>query len=476
MSITRDVIKKFKEFVFIEQLIQRSDKILIGISGGIDSVVTLFLLRKITAEYDLTTLAIHINYNLRGKESKQNEQFVRQLCIKWGIPLIVRNVTISNNSNIENNARNIRFRIFKDLLKKYNFNKIALGHNKNDQTETLLLHLFRGSGLTGMKGVLPKRNQIIHPLLIFTRNEILQFAKKNTIRFSEDSSNYNVKFDRNKIRNRVIPLIEELFHPKVTGKIADSMRIFQETEIYLKHHTEEIYHEIVSKRNSNSFSVPIDAVENKGVLGFYLYRKIFSKLTGSEKGFYNIHFREILDLLKSSGSKYIQLPGKIYAIKGDSTLTFSKFPPKTWHIEKTKEIKNFYRRIVYGNCYIIPSKIKTFRYCGFDFSQPNTCFLDFDKIKFPLTVRTRKLGDKFVPLGMEYPKKLKDFFIDLKIPRYERDKQIIIEDQNRIIWVAGLRINELNKITPETKQILMLKMIPEPTLSRKAKRKTRKKK
>ncbi|MEA2103169.1 MAG: tRNA lysidine(34) synthetase TilS [Candidatus Cloacimonadota bacterium] len=468
MSAKKDFFKKFKRFLFAEKLIERYDKIIIGISGGIDSVLTLYLLKIITAEHNLTTLAVHINYNLRGNESQENEKFVRQLCRKWGIPLVVRNVHIPDRSDLENRARQIRFDVFYELLRKFDFNKIALGHNKNDQAETFLLHLVRGCGITGMKGMLPIENQIIRPLLDFTRDEIEKFAIDKGIEFSQDSSNFSMEFDRNKIRHRILPLFQELFNSGVTSRIAESMKIYQQTEEYLQNHTEEIFHKIVEKKDKNSFTVAIRSVKNIGVLQFYIFRKIFGALSGSEKNFYHVHYSAIIDLLQSSESKYIQLPQEIFVIKNSSALTFSKEPPETWKNRREHIINYFAQRFVYGKYYLAMSKIKTFRYHKFDFSKENTGFVDFHKIKFPLIVRTRRKGDRFFPLGMEHPKKIKNYFIDLKIPRYERDKKIIIADQNKIIWVCGYQIDDRVKVTPATKQILVMKLISEQYHSRKA--------
>lgn len=470
MSSKKDFFKKFKRFTFNENLFERYDKIIIGISGGIDSVLTLYLIKKLTADYNLTTLAVHINYNLRENESQENEEFVRQLCRKWGVPLVVKNVHVSEKTNLENQARRIRFDIFKKLLYKFDFNKIALGHNKNDQAETFLLHLIRGCGITGLKGMLPKENGIIRPLLDFTREEIESFAADKKLEFSQDSSNLSLEYDRNKLRHRIIPLFREMFNTNVTNKIAENMKIYQQTEEYLQNHSEEIFNEIVMKKDSDSVTIPIKPIQNKGVVQFYIFRKIFGTLANSEKSFYNVHYRQIIDLLQTSGSKYIQLPKNIFVIKDNSSLTFSKHPPKTWEKKAEQIVKYFAQRVVYNDFYISMSKIKTFRFHDFNFSQSDSFFMDFDKLKFPLTVRTRRKGDRFIPLGMNHHKKIKNYFIDLKIPRYERDDKIIIEDQNKIVCVGKQQIDDRVKVTPLTKIILVMKLIPIQSRSRPAER------
>ncbi|OPX24432.1 MAG: tRNA lysidine(34) synthetase TilS, partial [Candidatus Cloacimonas sp. 4484_140] len=273
MNNRKNLVTRLKQFIHHENLIEQGDKLLIGVSGGIDSTVLLYLLKKITAEFKLTTLAAHVNYNLRGDESKENERFVKNLCYKWGIPLIVHNVTITDESNIENAARKIRYGIFRDLLRKYNFNKIAVGHNMNDQAETFLLHLFRGSGFTGLKGMLPKGRSIIRPMLSFKREEIATFAEKNNIKFSFDSSNDD--------------------NPTVINKIYDSSHIFQKTDIFLQTHSKDIFKEVVHQIGKAEYIVLLNKLKQSEVLYFYVFRRIFGFLTGSESDFYSAHLSEI---------------------------------------------------------------------------------------------------------------------------------------------------------------------------------------
>ncbi|MEA3475716.1 MAG: tRNA lysidine(34) synthetase TilS [Candidatus Cloacimonadota bacterium] len=470
MSSAKNILKEFQKFIKQENLIQWNDKIIVAVSGGIDSTILLDLIKKISAEYNLTTLAVHINYHLRGDESNENEQFVRNLCYKWGFPLVTRHVEIKEKSNLENKARKIRFSILRDLLQKYQFQKIALGHNKNDQAETLLLNLFRGSGIGGMKGIIPKSKNIIRPLLALTRNEITEFAKQNNIEFSADSSNLSLIYDRNKIRHKIIPEIEKGLNPKVVDKISNSARIFQQTDSFLQEYCKEIFPEIVKKTDGDSFILNLDKLKNKDIILFYISRKIFGHITGSEQDFFTTHFQAIADLLRSSESKYIQLPKGVFAIKDKQLLTFSKSPPLVKFNDYRRQIKRTSRRILFKDHYVSISEMKSIPIHGYKFSQRNTCYVDLDKVKFPVTIRYRQPGDRFTPLGMHNPKKLKNFFIDSKVPRFERDKIILVEDQNQIIWLAGIRISENIKITRQTKHVLRIKSMKKLKDYRKAKR------
>jgi tRNA(Ile)-lysidine synthase len=469
MNNRKNLVIRLKQFIHHENLIEQGDKLLIGVSGGIDSTVLLYLLKKITAEFKLTTLAVHINYNLRGDESKENERFVKNLCYKWGIPLIVHNASISDESNIENAARKIRYGIFRDLLRKYNFNKIAVGHNMNDQAETFLLHLFRGSGFTGLKGMLPKGRDIIRPLLAFKREEIASFAEKNKIQFSHDSSNDDLGYDRNKIRHRILPMIQEQFNPSVINKIYDSSHIFQKTDMFLQTHSKDIFKEVV-QQDEEEYVVLLDKLNQSEVLYFYVFRRIFGLLTGSESDFYSVHLSEIYELLRRPGGKFIHLPHNVYVVKSANTLIFKMSPPDYTTSDYSREINHYTRQILFDDYYITQSEIKVMPIHGFNFQEDDTCYIDFDKVTFPLKARYRQPGDSFFPLGMQNPKKLKEFFIDEKVPRLERKKKIIIEDQNRIIWVAGMRIHEYVKVTSRTSHVLRIKIMKKLEDYRKARR------
>lgn len=458
MSTSQTFLKKVKEFIAQTNLIKHSDRVIVGVSGGIDSTVLLYLLRKFSANYKLTLLAVHINYHLRDEESDENEKFVRWICKEWGVPLVCHSVYISVKSNLENTARIERFRVFRNLLRKYQFNKIAVGHTKTDQAETLLYNLFRGSGISGMKGMLPMRDNIIRPLLCVTRDEIKSFAKSNSIPCSEDSSNFSLAFERNKIRHLILPVIEQEFGKQSIEKIAESGEILRFTDQFLCKQTEETFERLVRKDDSNSLMVNIDDLIEQGGDLFYFFRKMFSQLTGTEQGLFSVHFHELLALLKNRRSTYIHLPENIYVIKNGRMLIFSKSPPLLTHKEQSRKIYNVSQHIIFGNYYISLSKMKSVPAHGYNFSRGNICYIDLEKVKFPLTVRYRKPGDRFLPLGMHQPKKLKEFFIDAKIPRYERDKILILEDQKQIIWVVGLRVSESVKITPSTQQVLRIKV------------------
>ncbi len=207
-----------------------------------------------------------------------------------------------------------------------------------------------------MKGMFPKTNSLVRPLLDFTREEIKNYAVLKNLNSSRDSSNFDLGYDRNKIRLKIIPLMEELLNPRAVEKIADSMHILQQTEYFLQHYSADLFAEMIEKENSKSYTLHLVDLKNKGIVLFYLFKKIFAKLTGSEKDFYSHHYQDIKDLIGSSGSKYIQLPHEVFVIKGTEKLTFASSPPQLWQNKTVKSIDDISRRVVFFNNYISTSK------------------------------------------------------------------------------------------------------------------------
>ena len=470
--MSKDFYTRFLGFIKEHKLVNKQDRIIIAVSGGLDSTVLLYLMKEIREELELTIIAVHINYQLRDGESDRDEKFIRELCLHWSVPLICHRVSIHSKSDVENNARQIRFQAFNKIKDEYAFNKVALGHNKNDQVETLLLHLFRGAGITGLRGILPNNNGIIHPLLAFTREEIMKFANENNIVYCQDTTNDESIFERNKIRHQILPLIEQNINPNIIDRLANTTEIFRKTDLLLREKANILFTKLMIKNKNDKYIFPVkELIKENEVILFYFFRKIFALLTDSEKDFYQIHFEDILSLIKKSTNRYIRIADNVYVLKKYKDIMFLDKEPKIDISSKERNLNRFPRRILFENFYISFKTIEHKKSNKYDFTNENIAFVDRDKINLPIKIRHRKFGDKFYPLGMNCPKKLKDFFIDLKVPRFERDSVIIIADSNKIIWVATYRIDERVKITENTKHILRIKLSKKIRSFRRARRK-----
>ncbi|MCK4956609.1 MAG: tRNA lysidine(34) synthetase TilS [Candidatus Cloacimonetes bacterium] len=452
--------EKFEKYVLEKKLISPGDKILIGFSGGADSTALLTALNSLRAKYKISILAAHLNYNLRGEDSIRDEEFVKNFCFSRNISLVIKSVTLDSHSDLENHAREIRFNYFHEVAKLYKINKIAVGHNKQDQAETIIFRLFRGSGYTGLKGILPIDGTLIHPLLIFSREEIVKFLESQDISWREDISNQENNYTRNKIRNQLIPWISENLNPNFIDKLSASANIFAETDEILSELSHRKYKQITKKTPDETIVLSLKKlISMKSHHNIGLFKQAFAELTGSEKNFYQNNYEEIESILHSEGSKQVMLPENIVAIKEYDFLRFCKKELLTnVDVNNLKTINSLRHRFTFENYRISMKQLKKLPTKRYLFEDKNTVYLDLDKTTFPMIIRHRQPGDRFTPYGMKNRKKLKDFFIDEKVPKFERDKVLIICDEDKILWVAGMRLDNNVAISDKTKNILKIKI------------------
>ncbi len=450
-------LRKLKKFVLENNLISAKDKVVVGFSGGPDSMALIHSLWKISFELNFHIIAAHVNYHLRGQDSNEEEKFVRNICMDLNIPILVKQAKMETNSGIENKAREIRFKFFYKIVSLYKANSIALGHNAQDQAETILMNLFRGSGTNGLKGILPKNGNIIHPLIEFTREEIIAYLKHNNLSWKEDKSNYQNYYTRNKIRNVFIPFIKENINPKFTEKIINTARVLRESETVLYNNANKTLQKLILERYEDKIIVSQKKLlQRLPVMRFYYYKKIFKEITGSDRDFFQYHYEEIEKLLRSEGSKLKDFPQNITVIKEYDHITFIKTSSiKKFDTTNFRKIDKIRARIKFEDTRLYFKKLKKIN--KELIRDKNTVILDLDKIKFPLIFRHRKPGDKFVPLGMKHIKKVKEFLIDEKVSKYERDKLIIVQDAEKIIWIAGLRIDQRVAYNKDTVNFLVIR-------------------
>ncbi len=460
MGKNLDFIEHFKEYVDKNKLIKAGDKLIVGFSGGADSTALLSALWHLRSQKSFSLIAAHINYNLRGEDSQEDEEFVKNFCFKRNISLVVKNVKIDSKSNLENQAREIRFQYFNKIKKQYKFKKIALGHNKKDQAETVLFRLFRGSGYTGIQGISPIVGNVIHPLLSFSREEIEKFLKSENIKWREDLSNQENEFSRNKIRNVLIPWLEENMNIDVIDKLYNASHIFTQTDEILEKLARRRYLKVKIKNTAHAYNLDIKKLRKiKPVLRFYVYKYIYGRLNNDEKDFYHTHFEEIEDILDTEGSKQLDLPNNVFIFKKYDELIFTdKDITNNVDVENSKKITHLRNRVTFEDYRIIMKKLKKLPRKRNVFEDKNTVYIDFDKMSFPLIIRHRQPGDNFFPLGMKHPKKLKDFFIDEKVPKFDRDNLLLFCDEEKILWVAGHRIDDRVATSSDTKNILKIRI------------------
>lgn len=465
-DIIRDTIQK-------HGLISENSKALAAVSGGADSVCLLFILKSIAEEFKFSLEAVHVNHQLRGTESDEDEKYVRSLCDVLGIKLHVFSLNIkqisqSKRMSLEEAGREARYEVFRQLAKKIGADVICVAHNRNDQAETVLLNIIRGTGLEGLKGMDYRNGLIVRPLLDIPRTAIEQFCQSKGLKPRVDSSNLDTAYTRNKIRLRLLPFIEDLTGRDAVPAIARMSKLLSSDNEYLKICAEEGFEKLLIEKDPALVKInSVSAAELHQALLSRVIRRCISELAGSLKGIEQKHIFEIMDFMQTgqTGSE-IHLPHGIRVRKSYGELMFvlereySKFesdlviPGKTeiyplgLSVEATIINKESEEGIAGERAKLYYKENKDSR----------VQYFDYDLLRTGIRIRNRKNGDRITPRGMKGTKKLKDYFIDRKIPRHERNEILLIAKGIEVVWAVGFETNEKYKVMDSTCNILKLQI------------------
>lgn len=443
-------------------MISKGDSIIVGVSGGPDSISLLHVLHSIRDKYSIHIHAAHLNHMLRGKESDLDTEYVKFFCSKLGIPCSVKYVDINKLSaetgmSTEEAGRKARYEFFSDLAKEIGATKIALAHNMNDQAETILMRMMRGTGIEGLCGIKPVRDDIyIRPLIETPRSEIEKYCEENKLAPRIDSSNLEPVYMRNRIRLELIPYIKKNFNARIEYSLSQMSRLLSEDNDFLNEYVNNIYGIIVKIKGQN---VMIDADLLKPYcisIKKRVIRKAILDVKGDLIGIESKHVELSLSVAEegSTGSA-VELPGGLKAVKSYNYL-------QIMHSDSENPCTFSYSLCIPGGIYInetgarLDSEIIENLPEDYKKSSRFIKYFDCDKIEGTLTVRCRQEGDYIVPLGMRGRKKLKELFIDNKIPKNERENIPLVAAGSEVIWVIGHNINDNYKIINGTKRILKL--------------------
>jgi len=434
---TRELEKKVIEFMRAEKMAESGDGILAAVSGGADSVCLLFLLHKWQEELGIRLAAFHLNHGLRGAEADRDEAYVRELCEKLQVPFLavredVAAYAASHKLSCEEAGRTLRYFHLERAAETFSCNKIATAHHRDDNAETVLLNLFRGSGFRGLSGISPVRGRIIRPLLGLSREEIAGYLRENGIEWCEDSTNREDMYARNRIRNGLLPWVRENINGGAAGHILNFAALAGQADEYFTRQAEILLPEGAVSIRTEDFD------RQPEILKSYLVRRMIAGALGSEKDVSMRHIHAVCALKGPGGGTEADLPGGFYALRSYDTLEIRKRTDGI--LAKQDGMSYEYRIFSWKKDREIPKN-------------QYTKWFDYDKIKGTLSVRSRETGDYLTIRGGKR-KLLKRFFIDEKIPEEKRDSIRLLAEGNHVLWVVGYRISEFYKITDETQTIL----------------------
>lgn len=434
-------------YIKSEKLFDSSDKILLTVSGGIDSVAMCELFHKAGLQFGIA----HCNFQLRAEESEADETFVEALAEKYNVRFhSVAFDTLSyskkNKLSIQQAARELRYKWFEEIRSQFNYHFIATAHHRDDSVETFFINLIRGTGISGLHGILPKQGKIIRPLLFSFKEELILFSKKNKLKHREDSSNGSDKYLRNKIRQQLIPLLEEL-NPKISRTIIDDMKRLGNVEKIYKKEISGKRKKVVSE-DMNLITVSIKELKRLNPIEPYLFEYL------NVYGFNSSSIEEIIASFdEQSGKQFFSATHRL--IKDREHLIIEPIGIKKTAEPKEKQkkhsIKKSQKKVTIEDLEILFGTKKKLEHI---LNKKSNCAnIDYDKLMFPLEIRKWEKGDTFYPLGMRGKKKLSDFFIDKKLSLSQKEKIWLLTSNDAIVWVIGLRMDDRFKITDKTTKI-----------------------
>ena len=432
------MIHKVKQFIKDNHLFTPEDKLLVAISGGMDSVCLAHVLKNL----GYSMVLVHCNFQLRGEESIADEKFVRHLAIDLDCEVQVKRFEIDTKS-VQLQARNLRYDWFSQLQKEKDA-FLLTAHHKSDVLETFLINLGRGTGLEGLHGILPKNDRnIIRPFLSITRTEIEEYCKGNNIEYREDSSNSSNAYVRNKLRHTVIPALKEVF-PDIEERLWDTTSRVKESEDLLKANVDLHWEDCISMEDGNT-RINIEKVSTQENPIVFLYEAIKSN------GFSKSMLTDLWEA-KLSGAKVQSASHMLY--KDREVLILSKIELKA-NDSYEIAVKNATMETTFGKIKIeVDANLPDLKSIT-----KQECYLDIEKLHFPLTLRRWEHGDRFKPLGMKGFKKISDFLIDKKIPLASKDSIWVLCSQEEIVWVLNHRLDDRFKVTQETEEVLKLEVV-----------------
>lgn len=470
--------EKIKTYIRRYSMIEKEDVVIAGVSGGADSVCLLLLLEKLKKEWNFGLAVVHVNHCLRGKDADADEIFVRNLCEKMDIPILcvredVKAYAEQYKLSEEEAGREVRRAAYRQAMDAYNGTKIALAHHMDDNAETMLLNLARGTGMKGMAGIRPVNSNYIRPLLAVRRSEIEEYLRKQHTGYQTDSTNLEDAYTRNRIRNHVIPYLESHVNRKTVEHMQEYAEQMEQAAGYLDRQTDKLWNACV-KDSDIGYQIALKPFrEEDKALHPYLIRRVIAAAAGREKDIESVHVRNVAELCDRQSGRRVMLPYGLEAVREYDTIWIRK---KKSEMERWGNGKNgvkecegklsevllcrpgkevFDRQTEEGvhlrvfTCEKIPDAFEERLY---------TKWFDYDIIQNDVVLRGRRSGDYLQIDAQGHTQKLKNYLINAKIPKGQRDQIPLIAAGQEILWIIGYRQNQKYQVTEHTKRILEIQV------------------
>jgi len=466
-----DLLEKVKETIQRYRLFTPGDRVLVALSGGPDSVCLLHLLVRLQATWQLDLHAVHVHHGLRAS-ADEDAAFCQRLAQQLAIPFTLCRVDVpaavaATGESVQEAARRLRYQELEAAAAQLGAGCVAVGHHRNDQAETVLMNLLRGAGLRGLRGMLPRQGLVVRPLLDIARADIEAYCREQGLEPLRDPSNEQLTYLRNRIRHELLPLLAREYNPQIVDHLVHLADIVREEYALLATRTAELLNQHAQPAD-NGWELALP-----GLLGLTkadqrrLVRGLYRRLLEPEGELGYGHVQAVLDLA-SEGKVHsrLELPGEVVVSKTYHALTFQRRGrPRD---AEAGAVRYEYQLPVPGAVYIkemdVTLSTSVYERAPASTTVETSClvqraYFDYNKLELPLTVRNRRPGDRFQPMGMQGTKKIKDFFIDEKVPQHLRERIPIVLTGETILWVAGYRVSEAARITPETRQVLEITMV-----------------
>lgn len=448
------MLRKVESWIRKYHMIAPGDTVIVGVSGGADSVCLLSVLQELKEKLGCSLHTVHVEHGIRGEESRQDAVFVECLCRDMGIPftrfdLDVPAYAAGQGLSLEEAGRCLRYEALEETAARYDHSRIAVAHNGNDQAETMLFQMVRGSSVAGIAGIPPVRGKIIRPLLQVERREIEEYLRQRGLTYRTDATNLTCDYSRNKLRHQVLPVLEEM-NSRAVEHMGRTAQDQAELCRYLEEETERLKdHQVVFSDEAFCLIRAEGVVELPGMLRRSLLHRCIGQVSGGYRDITRRHVEAVEGLFFMQPGRSIDLPGGVTAHREYDAVRLEKTVGKDDSVNADREE--------------LPLEVHpdfTVRICprrelsGEISKKKYTKWFDYDKIKSNILVRTRREGDFFVLDKEGGTQRLKRFFVNEKIPGVCRDKILLVAEGKHILWIVGLRISAYYKVTPQTETVL----------------------